>query len=79
MLRYDSHSYNFLVLKKAKNAFLVRYDSRQIAFLTLIPFKWCGIYIMIDDLLRYDRIRYGALRINTDSLLYKNVSKPVFF
>ena len=27
-----------------KNAFLVRYGSRQIAFLTLIPFKWWGIF-----------------------------------
>jgi hypothetical protein len=43
LLRYGSRSYNFKVLKMAKNGFLVRYGSRQIAFLTLIPFGWCGI------------------------------------
>jgi hypothetical protein len=42
MLRYGSRSYNFSV--KAKNAFLVRYGSREIVFLTLIPFRWYGIF-----------------------------------
>jgi hypothetical protein len=42
MLRYGSRSYNFSVLKKS--AFLVRCGSRQTAFLTLIPFKWGGIF-----------------------------------
>jgi hypothetical protein len=38
MLRYGWRSFNVAVLKTGKNAFLVRYCSRQIAFLTLNPF-----------------------------------------
>jgi hypothetical protein len=45
MLRYGLRSYNFSVLKKGeKTAFLVRYGTRQIAFLTINPFKWCAIF-----------------------------------
>jgi hypothetical protein len=62
MLRYGWRSYNFLVSKVGKNSFLVRYGSREIAFLTLIPYKWCGIF---QNDRRYGTLRYATVRYCT--------------
>jgi hypothetical protein len=53
MLRYGSRSQ----LSVLKNAFLVRYDSRQIAFLTLIRLNDAVFFRTTDGLFRHGSLK----------------------